>query len=307
MLRSCCSSAGSSPILPHPRSSRGPAGRWSCSPRRTDASVGSWAVRSTSLDHWVLTVRFVSVDAYRRALSPFEVREHVIPLLSEALTDTPSTFETLLTARKARQWNTRASCPDDDARWARSSQSPWTLRGRLARVDSENVECAAAWQRGRSRRCPSPIVEHAGPCLDGVLASLLLHDRVGGRLRAAVAGGTSPRRRTHRPCGAPATRSRPGRPRCCPFGPRTAGPASADLLSAARRGCVTRQGFRCVRRRTRRRAVPRCCRGGCSTARRRRPARLDRRDGGAAQRRPSPPPARRADNGPGRRWFSPPT
>jgi hypothetical protein len=51
-------------------------------------------------DHWVLTVRFVSVDAYRRALSPFEVREHVIPLLAEALTDTPSTFETLLTAQK---------------------------------------------------------------------------------------------------------------------------------------------------------------------------------------------------------------
>jgi quinol monooxygenase YgiN len=50
-------------------------------------------------DSWVLTVRFASVDAYRRALSPFPVREHVIPLLAEATTDTPSTFETLLTAR----------------------------------------------------------------------------------------------------------------------------------------------------------------------------------------------------------------
>ena len=48
-------------------------------------------------DAWVLTVRFVSVNAYRRALSPFAVREHVIPLLSEARTD-PSTYETLLTA-----------------------------------------------------------------------------------------------------------------------------------------------------------------------------------------------------------------
>lgn len=47
---------------------------------------------------WVLTVRFVSVHAYRRALSPFEVREHVIPLLSEAATDTPSTYETLADA-----------------------------------------------------------------------------------------------------------------------------------------------------------------------------------------------------------------
>ena len=44
---------------------------------------------------WVLEVRFASVDAYRRALSPFPVREHVVPLLSEALTDGPSTFETL--------------------------------------------------------------------------------------------------------------------------------------------------------------------------------------------------------------------
>jgi quinol monooxygenase YgiN len=46
---------------------------------------------------WVLTVRFVSVDAYRRALSPFPVREHVVPLLSEALADEPATYEVLLT------------------------------------------------------------------------------------------------------------------------------------------------------------------------------------------------------------------
>lgn len=49
-------------------------------------------------DRWVLTVRFSSVDAYRRALSPFPVREHVVPLLSEALADEPATFETLVTA-----------------------------------------------------------------------------------------------------------------------------------------------------------------------------------------------------------------
>jgi quinol monooxygenase YgiN len=47
---------------------------------------------------WVLAVRFASVDAYRRALSPFPVREHVVPLLSEALADEPATFETLVTA-----------------------------------------------------------------------------------------------------------------------------------------------------------------------------------------------------------------
>lgn len=47
---------------------------------------------------WVLTVRFASVDAYRRALSPFPVREHVAPLLAEALADEPATFESLVTA-----------------------------------------------------------------------------------------------------------------------------------------------------------------------------------------------------------------
>ena len=47
---------------------------------------------------WVLTVRFASVHAYRRALSPFPVREHVVPLLSEAMADEPATFETLLRA-----------------------------------------------------------------------------------------------------------------------------------------------------------------------------------------------------------------
>jgi hypothetical protein len=48
-------------------------------------------------DHWVLTVRFATVDAYRRALSPFDVRVHVVPLLSEAQPE-PSTHETLLAA-----------------------------------------------------------------------------------------------------------------------------------------------------------------------------------------------------------------
>jgi hypothetical protein len=49
-------------------------------------------------DRWVLTVRFASVDAYRRALQPFPVREHVVPLLSEALADEPSTYEVLVDA-----------------------------------------------------------------------------------------------------------------------------------------------------------------------------------------------------------------
>ena len=33
-----------------------------------------------------------------RALGPFPVREHVVPLLSEALTDDPTTYETRQTA-----------------------------------------------------------------------------------------------------------------------------------------------------------------------------------------------------------------
>jgi quinol monooxygenase YgiN len=47
---------------------------------------------------WVLSLRFASVDAYRRSLSPFPVREHVVPLLAEALADEPATFESLVTA-----------------------------------------------------------------------------------------------------------------------------------------------------------------------------------------------------------------
>jgi quinol monooxygenase YgiN len=49
-------------------------------------------------ERWTLAVRFASVDAYRRALGPFPVREHVAPLLAEALADEPATFESLVTA-----------------------------------------------------------------------------------------------------------------------------------------------------------------------------------------------------------------
>ncbi|MEU7525656.1 antibiotic biosynthesis monooxygenase [Saccharothrix sp. NPDC042600] len=48
-------------------------------------------------DLFVLTVAFDSVVAYRRSLSPFEVREHVVPLLSEAVAE-PAAFEPLLVA-----------------------------------------------------------------------------------------------------------------------------------------------------------------------------------------------------------------
>ena len=47
---------------------------------------------------WVLVASFDSVTASRRALQPFEVREHVVPFLSAARTDAPATFERRLTA-----------------------------------------------------------------------------------------------------------------------------------------------------------------------------------------------------------------
>ena len=58
----------------------------------------------------MLTVRFASVNAYRRALSPFDVREHVVPLLSEAQPE-PSTFETLVAAVDGQVTTQRASAP----------------------------------------------------------------------------------------------------------------------------------------------------------------------------------------------------
>jgi quinol monooxygenase YgiN len=42
---------------------------------------------------WVLVAIFASLTDYRRALQPFDVREHVVPFLSAARTDAPATFE----------------------------------------------------------------------------------------------------------------------------------------------------------------------------------------------------------------------
>lgn len=59
---------------------------------------GTLARATDDRDAWLLVVRFASVAAYRRAMSPFPVREHVVPLLAEALTDEPSAYEPRLTA-----------------------------------------------------------------------------------------------------------------------------------------------------------------------------------------------------------------
>ena len=47
---------------------------------------------------WVLVVQFETVVSYRRTLSVFEVREHVVPLLSDALTGDPGAYEVLAAA-----------------------------------------------------------------------------------------------------------------------------------------------------------------------------------------------------------------
>lgn len=59
---------------------------------------GQLARSPDDITRWVLVVRFESVVAYRRALSVFEVREQVVPLLSEALTGESGGYEVLATA-----------------------------------------------------------------------------------------------------------------------------------------------------------------------------------------------------------------
>ncbi|MFP5022310.1 antibiotic biosynthesis monooxygenase family protein [Pseudonocardia phyllosphaerae] len=65
--------------------------------------------------HWVLTLRFASVDAYRRALSPFEIREHVHPLLAEADITVPQTYESLVTVEPGAAPVAHASLRSDPA------------------------------------------------------------------------------------------------------------------------------------------------------------------------------------------------
>ena len=58
---------------------------------------------------WVLVAVFASLTAYRRALSPFEVREHVVPFLSSARTDDQATFERRFTGGPDEEWVEHAS------------------------------------------------------------------------------------------------------------------------------------------------------------------------------------------------------
>ena len=100
--------------------------------------------RSTDeADRFVLTVEFDSVVAYRRAMSPFEVREHVIPLLSEASTDEPAAYEPLLVAADGAV-RREVSLPG-----ARRGHGPLG-RGRRPRDPALRQPAAArtAWARG---------------------------------------------------------------------------------------------------------------------------------------------------------------
>ncbi|MDL5159361.1 antibiotic biosynthesis monooxygenase family protein [Actinomycetospora termitidis] len=53
---------------------------------------------------WVLVAVFASLTDYRRALSPFDVREHVVPFLSEASTADQAVFERNTTALPDGGW-----------------------------------------------------------------------------------------------------------------------------------------------------------------------------------------------------------
>lgn len=66
---------------------------------RQRGCVRGLLVRSTEVETtWVMTVEFDSIAAYRRSLSPFDVRTHVIPLLAEADTTEPSAHEIIVEA-----------------------------------------------------------------------------------------------------------------------------------------------------------------------------------------------------------------
>ncbi|MFC0113235.1 antibiotic biosynthesis monooxygenase family protein [Kibdelosporangium aridum] len=77
-------------------------------------------------DQWALTVEFTSVVAYRRAMSPFDVREHVIPFLSRG---NASAYEILATATDG-QADQRTSVVAADAATAgpRDASGPATPR-----------------------------------------------------------------------------------------------------------------------------------------------------------------------------------
>jgi quinol monooxygenase YgiN len=81
-------------------------------------------------DRFVLTVLFESVTAYRRSMSPFAVRELVVPLLSQADNDGPSAFEVLVEADRDSGVRRHASLVAQDAGTVRLGDAAGPARSR---------------------------------------------------------------------------------------------------------------------------------------------------------------------------------
>lgn len=81
-------------------------------------------------DRFVLSVLFESVTAYRRSMSPFPVRELVVPLLSQADNDGPSAFEVLVEADREGGVRRHASLVAQDAGTVRVGDAAGPARAR---------------------------------------------------------------------------------------------------------------------------------------------------------------------------------
>ena len=81
-------------------------------------------------DRFVLAVLFESVTAYRRAMSPFPVREVVVPLLSQADNDGPNGFEVLVESDREGGVRTHRSLVAEDAGTVRIGRAAGPAKSR---------------------------------------------------------------------------------------------------------------------------------------------------------------------------------
>lgn len=81
-------------------------------------------------DRFVLSVLFESVTGYRRAMSPFPVREVVVPLLSRAENDGPNGFEVLVESDREGGVRRHSSLVAEDAGTVRLGRAAGPSRGR---------------------------------------------------------------------------------------------------------------------------------------------------------------------------------
>ncbi|MCE7011647.1 antibiotic biosynthesis monooxygenase [Kibdelosporangium philippinense] len=78
-------------------------------------------------EKWAMTVEFTSVVAYRRAMSPFDVREHVIPFLSRGDAAAYEIFATATDGKAEQQVSVVAA--DAAIAGPRDASGPATPRG----------------------------------------------------------------------------------------------------------------------------------------------------------------------------------